>query len=236
MNKTINPFYLNADGKQVNVYCRIKITDGNLSIVGVEGPYPNGNCFGGCGQIVMSYLENGGQSEYPMIFHDGWDFALWREFLYIWNKWHLNDMRSYCEHQSGWTFSKKLELNIYSWSDKFHKMRNLAADGELSEYGYKKYSNIAAKVMEATIDMKSAKYETPIVKSLLDNGWIVLEKTETKTAERVYPEEHPKGLLTKPCPVCGYQYGSAWLKQELPQGVIDFLQSLPKSINTPAWT
>lgn len=33
----------------------------------------------------------------------------------------------------------------------------------------------------------------------------------------------------------GYKYGSAWLRQEVPDNVIDFLQSLPDTDKTPAW-
>ena len=44
----------------------------------------------------------------------------------------------------------------------------------------------------------------------------------------ITPEEHPRGLLGKPCPVCGYKYGSAWLREEVPQDVIDWLFSLPE--------
>ena len=38
-------------------------------------------------------------------------------------------------------------------------------------------------------------------------------------------EEHKDGLLCKPCPTCGYKYGSAWLKEELPQDVIEEIKS-----------
>lgn len=33
---------------------------------------------------------------------------------------------------------------------------------------------------------------------------------------RITPQEHPDGLLTKPCPTCGYRYGSAWRYETLP--------------------
>jgi len=33
-------------------------------------------------------------------------------------------------------------------------------------------------------------------------------------------KEHPKGLLSEPCPECGYRYGSAWLHEELPPEVL----------------
>lgn len=37
------------------------------------------------------------------------------------------------------------------------------------------------------------------------------------------------------CPTCGYKIGSAWLKEPLPQKVIDFLGSLPETDQKPAW-
>ena len=40
-------------------------------------------------------------------------------------------------------------------------------------------------------------------------------------------EEHPEGLLSVPCPTCGYKYGSAWLHEEVPQDVLDWLYGLP---------
>lgn len=36
----------------------------------------------------------------------------------------------------------------------------------------------------------------------------------------VRPDEYPDGLLTKPCPVCGYKYGSQWLTEPLPLEII----------------
>lgn len=34
---------------------------------------------------------------------------------------------------------------------------------------------------------------------------------------------------SEPCPECGYKLGSAWLKEELPEWVIKYLESLPES-------
>ena len=44
--------------------------------------------------------------------------------------------------------------------------------------------------------------------------------------------EHPEGLLSEPCPECGYRYGSAWLSESLPADVEAFvldLRRLPAS-------
>lgn len=48
-------------------------------------------------------------------------------------------------------------------------------------------------------------------------------------------KEHTKGLLSKPCPVCGYEYGTKWLFEEVPEDVIEFLFSLPETQIQPAW-
>ena len=41
--------------------------------------------------------------------------------------------------------------------------------------------------------------------------------------------------LSKPCPVCGYKYGTAWLSEEVPERVLEFLAGLPDSPVEPAW-
>ena len=36
---------------------------------------------------------------------------------------------------------------------------------------------------------------------------------------------HKDGLLTKKCPVCGYQYGSAWIHEDIPEEIIKEIRS-----------
>lgn len=43
------------------------------------------------------------------------------------------------------------------------------------------------------------------------------------------------GLLSAPCGICGYRYGSQWLREEVPSDVLDFLKSLPDTDQQPAW-
>ncbi len=58
---------------------------------------------------------------------------------------------------------------------------------------------------------------------------------ETKTRGWVSFDENEAGILGKPCPVCGYKYGTAWQTEEVPQNVIDWLFALPDSRRKPAW-
>jgi len=40
---------------------------------------------------------------------------------------------------------------------------------------------------------------------------------------------------SEPCPTCGYKYGSAWLKEDVPEDVLAFLVNLPMADAKPAW-
>ena len=47
----------------------------------------------------------------------------------------------------------------------------------------------------------------------------------------VRPDEHPDGLLTRPCD----EYGTKWLTEEVPSEVLDELAAMPESPVEPAW-
>lgn len=117
MKKIIHPCDAKQwDGKKYPVFCKIELTDGRLSISGVIGPNKYGNAKGGCGQIEMEFdhldkTQNDARYEKPIPVSDlrfakGWGRVNWYRFLDVWNKWHLNDMKSTCEHQEilGWTY------------------------------------------------------------------------------------------------------------------------------------
>lgn len=51
-----------------------------------------------------------------------------------------------------------------------------------------------------------------------------------------YEEHHNKETFEgEACLQCGYKIGSAWLKEEVPNEIIDFLKNLPESQTVPAW-
>lgn len=54
----------------------------------------------------------------------------------------------------------------------------------------------------------------------------LLEETNRQWSTFVRPDEHPKGLLCKPCPTCGYKHGSAWNYRPIPEDVIAWLKGL----------
>ena len=81
--KVVNP----GNTDYGNVFCKILFDGEKLSISGVEGPLYNGNCKGACGQIVDSVKSITELAE-------GWTPDLVMEFVSIWKRWHLNDMKA----------------------------------------------------------------------------------------------------------------------------------------------
>lgn len=56
------------------------------------------------------------------------------------------------------------------------------------------------------------------------NGWnktalveVVTNKQAKKTLGWTTQEEHPDGILSRPCEVCGYKYGTAWKHHQIPE-------------------
>lgn len=186
MKKIINPYRSKTyGGRSYNVYMEIEIKDGRLSISGVEGPLPSGNCLGSCGQIDMNFKEydkRGYMNLSDVQLNAGWTRAKLKKFFDIWARWHLNDMNPACEHQRalGWTY------------EEHHGM----------------FVDVPRKV-------------------------IVIDEFDDGTSnDPIRKWDDFKGHL---CPVCGYSIGSAWLREELPEDVINFLVNLPSSKTTPAW-
>lgn len=235
------------NGRKYPMFCKIEFTQGKLSITGVIGPTQSGNAMGGSGQCDKEFWHknpehNDERYSNPhkprdLRFAPGWTSAMWLTFLEYWHVWHLNDMQAGCEHQTGpeWDTKKKLTLTHYKWSSKFFSMRTKAEDGKLTAEEYETYKSNAVLVDAVLFGFDKPKYETEQIKQLLAGGWIEVDKTETKTAGWVSEKEHPEGLLSKPCHVCKYKYGSAWRKKEVPAEVLEFLRGLPDTDRKPNW-
>lgn len=51
----------------------------------------------------------------------------------------------------------------------------------------------------------------------------------------VRPDEHPGGLLTRECEECGYRYGTAWVREDVPADVVEWLRDLPQAERKHPW-
>lgn len=163
------------------------------------------------------------------------------ELVALWERWHLNRLRPECEHQraAGWREQAAEEVTLYHWRVR----RDLATQVRAAERAAvealrrgetvtldaetRAIADAADKLTTGSPEPPSPLYEpaTPAYQGDTYN-----KPTETKTRGWVKPSEHPDGLLTKPCPECGYGYGTAWLAEDVPADVLNRLRYLGRSV------
>jgi len=173
-------------------------------------------------------------------YRPGWNPDRLTQLLEVWERWHLNDSKPGCRHQNESKASGKMlfivtpKVNVWKMKDEAGRRRAKRLI-ELLEMGKVTFQSDLYPIDFLILDVYTAarngevyKPKTPGEQSYFDHGIIEI-KTEGKTAGWVFPKEHPEGVLNKPCPECGYKYGSAWLFEPLPQEVIDFVKALDQS-------
>lgn len=238
MIKVINPCICETYEGDANAYAKIEYINGRLSVCGVIGPKRNGDCKGSAGQCVDE-IRKGQPKE------DEWTDEMLKRFCDIWERWHLNDMRPYCEHQRelGWEEQSKEKVKVMRLnrtkeaSDKARDAEKRAV--ECLKKG-KTFIPTPEETMYANIGYGVTTYNDELPKhpefyEFKEKDCLGHPNVEIKTRGWISFKEHQIGLLGKPCPVCGYKYGSSWMKEEVPKDVIDWLFSLPEAKTQPAW-
>ena len=253
MRKVISPctcdvWYGRNQTKARRAFCKIEFDGKRLSISGVVGPKSNGDCWGSAGQCVDSIRRGK-----PV---DGWTREMIDKFCDIWDRWHLNDMNPCCEHQRalGWKELAAEKITLYHYRLKNEAIKIKEAAEKAAIEALRKGETFTPSVvqqffaclpsfLDTYCELKEdvAPYYEP-KKSLYTGdkggsetqfrGHVWYGKEEESTITKTLSEQ---GLLCKPCPVCGYEYGTSWLLEEVPQDVIDWLFSLPDTDITPAW-
>jgi len=244
-----------------DVFVKITVTreDGKtkLSFVGVEGPMSNGDARGSCGQIEMDL-----KPESFVEFAPGWSAEAVEKLLATWRAWHLNDMRAGCEHQRAawhpeaeitltkygieWPLVRQLEKDTQAAMEATYSFRADLTDQHAVNYA-RKYSGAAELLYAIRFELGLESYSW----KTMDPEWFesiarrthnfeqvrphIKTRTEKKTAGWVYPKEHKDGLLGKPCETCGYEYGTQWLHEPVPDEVLNYLGGLPSTDKQPAW-
>lgn len=217
-------------GRCAPVFVEVEFREGRLSFTGVEGPEKNGNCAGSCGQIELNPEEF-------TRFSDGWDAAKVQRLADMWKRWHLNDLRAGCEHQrTDWNLDEEVEVVEYGLTTEAHKMRSEGIEEarRAAVAGERTHLSETALALLALEDWFKPRFSPPDADSPL-SGCFEVRKRETKRVGWVHAHKHPKGVLCKPCEVCGYKYGTEWLFEEVPAEILEEIQAFPETTTTPAW-
>lgn len=136
----------------------------------------------------------------------------------LWKNYHLNDMHTDCEHAINEVDAKK-ELTIYEYHFKsnFFKLKDKIDLIKSNKYlrDNIKLNKTIRMILDTGYSFKSETKHCNLPKVL--RKFYKLDKTEVKTAGWVYYDKNtPHGILKKPCPVCGYEYGTAWKYRPIP--------------------
>lgn len=156
------------------------------------------------------------------------DSPLYSEILRLWELYHLNDMHPECKHQhaEGWHKLASKKVTLYHWRLTREAMNEQKAAEKAAISALKAGKTFTPSEQQAFISRLSysltthtdtppadiAKYYEP--KKPLYAG--DTEHTETKACGWLKETEHPEGILSKACPVCGYKYGSSWVYFPIP--------------------
>ena len=147
------------------------------------------------------------------------DFDLVIKLRDIWRRWHLNDMRAGCPHQRDWG-KKTLTLNHYQINANKGQAQRMLRDDKMLEM---------SKVGRAALTREeralwNLPYHVIQAHTLVAPADYYLARTEQKTSGWLRTDKHPEGVLGKPCPSCGFQYGTAWQYEALPDDVEKFIR------------
>lgn len=179
-------------------------------------------------KVVINSEENSFDHIYPsdiIRYADGWSESRFYELQEAYNTVKSLKFHAGCIHQrQNWDLNKEITVNRYRWSKKFYNLRNSAANGDLSIPEYDWFKQFPKKVSEIVTSRRTI--NTSLIDELLNADMIELEKTEKQLAVHTWPYEHKKGLLTAPCEICGYKYGSAWVGDPVSMETMAFLRSL----------
>lgn len=285
MNRTLAV----ATSNRSRLVVEVTLEDGRLSITGEQTDTRGGYSGGQIGEYVINGAHEIAQEPGGVQLVSDADLE---SLAAIWRRWHLNDMRPNCEHQTGpeWDREKMIEFRSYSvdWDDRRTLERQTEKDaaalgvksGQPAEpyqiplrtptqrEEFRRYSHAAAllfllkgagvepfawhavspaglaalsREFEIVPEHQLAEYRKAVEEQRRGLSWKwagkhrasfqepkppVLVRVEKKGANWLRPEEHPEGFLCKPCAVCGYKYGTKWLREEIPAEVVAELERL----------
>ena len=225
------------NGNEVPLHIKIQLADGKLSISGVVGAKSNGDCWGSAGQCIDSLIDDGFRPA------KNWTKKMALKLHGIWEKWHLNDMYAECEHQVklGWREQAKEKVKLYHWrlSDEAASRKTHAKEAALNSLKIgiaftPTSSQTYYSVMPDFITTHTEEQPKNYVKH--ESSYIGGQRhVEVKALGWLRPDEHPDGLLCRPCPVCGYKRGTSWKHHDIPADVTAWLYELPKASKKCAW-
>ena len=138
----------------------------------------------------------------------------YKEILDLWQKYHLNGMHAWCEHEHEENPSEKVKvykLRYNEEGERLSKIRDLGIFKQFIEVTEEGMKNVPMALYE----LRASKVfnETGIEEET--RGWITYNEVLS-----------PDGLIGKPCKVCGAKYGCSWYFHAIPENDLKRIEAL----------
>ena len=155
--------------------------------------------------------------------------ATFQEIYRLWKLYHLNDMHPECEHQEalGWKEQAREGITIRDfWLNSETTARRNMIERAIIDAA-KKGDTYTTTPEERTILNLDSHIETTEETLPEDKAsFYKLYKEKHETRGWVSFEKSPLGILCKPCPVCGYKYGTGWKYRNIPENDLQIIKNL----------
>lgn len=142
-----------------------------------------------------------------------------KQIYRLWKLYHLNDMHAECIHQEqeGWKKRAAEEITISTYfltretRGRQKEIKQAIIDAAL--WGNKTYQPTEEEKKIVTL-AEWLETDSELPEDL--KPFYKLHKTEKQRRGWTRYDKFKSGILCKPCPVCGYKYGTAWTYREIP--------------------
>ena len=140
---------------------------------------------------------------------------LYKEIMTLWEKYHLNDMKAWCEHQN---YGEGIQKEI--------KVHHLWGNSE-----YDKISQVRALPNKSLTATEEGLKNVPMVYYEHSNCYVKGGIETKSTGWITYDEKYaPEGLIGKVCPVCGKKYGHEWYYMPIEENDLKRIKELLREV------
>ena len=134
--------------------------------------------------------------------------------------WHLNNMKAGCEHQDklGWGHGHTVALSPNDLTDAQREALNRRAEA--------KTKPARDRLVKEREDRQRAEKVRKDGRGFLVRSELATIRADVEREIKPAPFEGAiyKDSIGAPCPTCGYEYGTAWLKRELPEKITELAE------------
>ena len=145
------------------------------------------------------------------------------EILRLWESYHLNSMRPECEHQRalGWDREAHELISSFAFSLDDDASAKAKRAKERAIECLKSGSTFVPTEEETTLSRLPSTVVLPTDEApehYKADVFLFSPKTHERKESRghVWFSKDSRGILGKPCPVCGYRYGTSWKYMPIP--------------------